>query len=101
MENCKFEEQWENKYTKFHEVSEIATQDENYHFNLEFYAYGGRDVHVLLSTIPKPDDGNGTAYEISKKKHIALDSYEARSYLLKMFLISSYWRMGQYSATYS
>lgn len=62
---CQTEETWELQYNKFHELKSLKnSQAENYLFKLNFFIFGGKDVHILLSSTEKPNIETESAYEI-------------------------------------
>lgn len=64
---CESEEAWELEYNKFHEISKLKnSQAEDYLFKLNFFVFGVKDVHVLLSSTEKPNIEKEAAYEIGE-----------------------------------
>lgn len=67
MKKCEIEETWELEYNKFHELKTMKnTQSEKYLFKINFFVYGQKEVHILLSATEKPDIEKEAAYEIGK-----------------------------------
>lgn len=70
MKKCETEEKWELDYNKFHALKDMKhSQADGYVFKLNFFVFGHKDVHVLLSPTDKPNIENGytkdmSAYEI-------------------------------------
>jgi len=67
---CETEETWELAYKKFHALKDLKhSQAEGYIFKLNFFIFGHKEVHVLLSPTDKPNIENGytkdqSAYEV-------------------------------------
>lgn len=70
MKKCETEETWELQYNKFHALKDIKnSQADGYVFKLNFFIFGHKEVHVLLSPTDKPNIENGytkdqSAYEV-------------------------------------
>lgn len=67
MSKCQSEEIWELEYNKFHELKSFKnSQADGYLFKLNFFVYGQKEVHILLSATEKPIIDRESAYEIGK-----------------------------------
>lgn len=67
MKKCDTEETWELEYQKFHELKSFKySQADGYLFKLNFFVHGEKEVHILLSSIEKPNIEKDAAYEIGK-----------------------------------
>lgn len=70
MKKCKVEEKWELDYNKFHALKDLKySQADGYVFKLNFFVFGNKEVHVLLSPTDEPHIENGftkatSAYEV-------------------------------------
>lgn len=70
MKKCETEETWELNYNKFHALKDLKnSQAEGYVFKLNFFIFGNKEVHVLLSPTDKLKVENGytkdqSAYEV-------------------------------------
>lgn len=70
VKKCETEETWELQYNKFHALKDIKnSQADGYVFKLNFFIFGHKEVHVLLSPTDKPNIENGytkdqSAYEV-------------------------------------
>lgn len=70
MKKCEYEEAWELSYNKFHALKDLKhSQADGYVAKLNFFIFGNKEVHVLLSPTDKPDVVNGytlgvSAYEV-------------------------------------
>lgn len=69
---CQTEETWELEYNKFHDIKSFKnSQADGYLFKLNFFVFGQKEVHILLSATEKPVIDREPAYEIgtTKQKH--------------------------------
>lgn len=65
---CETDETWELDYSKFHEISSLKnSKADGYLFKLNFFVYGQKEVHILLSATEKPNIEKESAYEIGKE----------------------------------
>lgn len=73
VSKCQTEETWELQYNKFHELKSLKnSQVDGYLFKLNFFIFGEKEVHILLSSTEKPNIETESAYEIGKRISIDL-----------------------------
>lgn len=69
VKKCETEETWELEYNKFHELKSLKnSQADGYVFKLNFFVFGEKEMHVLLSSTEKPNIEKESAYEIGMFK---------------------------------
>lgn len=65
MSKCETEETWELEYKTFHDLKSFKnSQADGYLFKLNFFIYGQKEVHILLSNTKNPVIDQESAYEI-------------------------------------
>lgn len=71
VSKCQTEETWELEYNNFHELKSFKnSQADGYKFKLNFFVYGEKEVHILLSATEKPVIVRDSAYEIGETHKI-------------------------------